>query len=147
MRRRENSFAYHLAQESWLPVAVRHARTDLGAGVQAGRAARDAIAADFGALIDPAEQDTLKLLVTELVNNAVTHGQASVEHHVTLYVAVAPERIRAEVCDAGPGLDPQDLPRRDGRPGGKGFVILDGLASRWGVSIDDSTCVWFELDR
>ena len=147
MLRREDSFAYHLARESWLPVAVRHMRADLGAGLRAGRKARRAIAAEFEEVLGPTEQDTLALLVTEMVNNSVTHGQASDAHHVILHVAVAPERIRAEVCDGGPGLDPRDLPRRDGRPGGRGFLILDGLASRWGISTDEGTCVWFELDR
>jgi hypothetical protein len=28
-----------------------------------------------------------------------------------------------------------------------GFQLLDSLASRSGLSTDDGTCVWFELDR
>ena len=122
-------------------------RCDLGAGLQAGVTARRAIAAEFGEILDQTELDDLELLVTELVNNSVTHGQADDEHHAILYVAVAPERVRAEVCDGGPGLDPQELPRRVSGPGGRGLLILDGLASRWGVSTEEGTCVWFELDR
>ena len=101
MQRRDESFAYHLAASSWPPSAVKSTRTDLGGGALAGRAAHRRITLDFDGLIDGSERELLQLLVTELVNNAVMHGGAIGEHHVILHVAVAAERIRAEVCDAG----------------------------------------------
>jgi anti-sigma regulatory factor (Ser/Thr protein kinase) len=77
----------------------------------------------------------------------VIHGHANDQHHVIMHVALATERLRVEVCDSGPGFDPNDLPRRSRAMGGKGLVLLDALASRWGVSADDGTCVWFEIDQ
>jgi anti-sigma regulatory factor (Ser/Thr protein kinase) len=99
-------------------------------------------------MITSDERDKLELVLSELVNNAVVHGgAATAEHQITVHLAVAPERIRAEVCDPGSGFDPDALASRQGQIGGYGLTILDGLTSRWGVSSDDGTCVWFEDDR
>jgi anti-sigma regulatory factor (Ser/Thr protein kinase) len=146
LTRRESAHAPRLAQGEWLPSVVRHSRIDLVGNVDAGSLARRAIEDQFGEIITRDEQDILRVLVTELVNNAVLHGGADAEHHVVVHLAVAPERLRGEVCDEGPGLDPEALPRC-GEFGGNGFILIDGLASRWGVSTDEGTCVWFELDR
>jgi anti-sigma regulatory factor (Ser/Thr protein kinase) len=145
--RPENSHAYRLARHNWLPSVVKHARVALPGNVHAGSAARQAIVEQFGGLLAGDELDVLRLLVTELVNNSVLHGGADAEHHVIVHLAVAPERIRAEVGDGGPGLDPNALPMRHHGEGGNGLILLDGLASRWGVSTQDGACVWFELDR
>jgi anti-sigma regulatory factor (Ser/Thr protein kinase) len=126
---------------------VAHERFDIPGSVHAGALAREAIGERFGEMLSSDEQQKLRSLVSELVNNAVLHGGADGEHHVIFHLAVAPERIRAEICDGGPGLDPDELRERGRGQGGRGFVILDGLASRWGVSTDDGTCVWFEIDR
>ncbi len=147
LNRRESSYAYRLAHNDWLPSVVRRSRVDLPGSVHAASAARQGIVKQFGEILTREEQDLVRLLVSELINNAVVHGGADADHHVIFHLAVAPERLRAEVCDGGPGLDPGALPERNDSLGGKGFIILDGLASRWGVSTRDGTCVWFELDR
>jgi anti-sigma regulatory factor (Ser/Thr protein kinase) len=146
LSRRESAHASRLAQDEWLPTVVRHSRIDLAGGVHAGSVARRAIREQFGEIITPDEQDMLRVLVTELVNNAVLHGGADDEHHVVVHLAVAPERLRGEVCDEGPGLDLDALPSC-AEVGGNGFILVDCLASRWGVATDAGTCVWFELDR
>lgn len=146
LSRRESTHASRLAQNEWLPTVVRHSRIDLAGGVHAGSVARREIREQFGEIITPDEQDMLRVLVTELVNNAVLHGGADDEHHVVVHLAVAPERLRGEVCDEGPGLDPDALPSCT-EVGGNGFILVDCLASRWGIASDAGTCVWFELDR
>ena len=89
-----------------------------------------------------------KLLVSELVNNAVQHGGAAGEHPVIFHLGMTFARARAEVCDRGRGFDADQLPDRGEAPGGIGLVLLDCFASRWGNSSEDgSTCVWFEIDR
>jgi anti-sigma regulatory factor (Ser/Thr protein kinase) len=146
MERREDSFAYHLARRSWGLELVRNARIDLGAGPQAPARARQSVITDFSELLDGAVAQSAVLLTSELVTNAVTHGQVDAQHHVIMYVALAVDRLRVEICDRGPGFDPANLPQGRVR-GGKGLVLLDALASRWGVSTDDGTCVWFEIDQ
>jgi anti-sigma regulatory factor (Ser/Thr protein kinase) len=145
--RRESSHAYRLSRHDWLPSVVKHLRVALPGNLHAGSTARQTIVEQFGGLLARDERDVLRLLVTELVNNSVVHGGADAEHHVIFHLAVAPERIRAEVGDGGPGLDPDALPMRHDGEGGNGLILLNGLASRWGVSNQDGTCVWFELDR
>jgi hypothetical protein len=38
------------------------------------------------------------------------------------------------------------MPRGDGS-GGWGLQLVDRVASSWGVRVDGTTCVWFELAR
>jgi anti-sigma regulatory factor (Ser/Thr protein kinase) len=119
-------------------------RFKLAGGRRAPRQAREAIDIEFRSMIDEEEQDTLNLLVTELVTNAVVHAG---DERPTVHLAVAPEQIRAEIYDHGPGFDPDHLPPKAGSSLGLGLVLVDKSASRWGVTIAAETCVWFELDR
>jgi anti-sigma regulatory factor (Ser/Thr protein kinase) len=95
--------------------------------------------------IDPPLMETLRLLITELVTNSVTHADA---HTVLLKVLVHPTVVWTEVTDEGPGFDPGDtgMPEQD-RPGW-GLFLVERLAHRWGVRhAGRSTKVWFELLR
>jgi anti-sigma regulatory factor (Ser/Thr protein kinase) len=89
--------------------------------------------------------ETLRLLVTELVSNAVTHAAAET---VSLKVLVARKAVFTEVTDPGPGFEAADagVPRSD--HSGFGLFLVDRLADRWGVVRDGTaTKVWFELRR
>ena len=85
------------------------------------------------------------LLVSELVTNAVRHqGTAG---GIEMAIAVAGGRVRVEVLDPGNGFPKPSVsePPPDSL-GGRGLLIVDRVASRWGVSSGPSR-VWFELDR
>lgn len=90
------------------------------------------------------------LLASELVTNAVIHSHSSTEQTIALRIAVTPARVRVEVIDPGPGLDPARRPRRPLTPGGGGLALVEHLASRWGAGrvseIPPRFAVWFELD-
>jgi anti-sigma regulatory factor (Ser/Thr protein kinase) len=114
-------------------------------GAEAAGEARDTLDHLVGA-VDDDELDTLRLLVTELITNAVRHGgtQQWIELDIQLYA----NAVRVEVTDRGPGFQPPETPEpRPDRPGGWGLCLVDRLSDRWGVLIDGSTSVWFELDR
>ena len=117
----------------------------LNPGPEAIPAARQALDGLAGLLDRPVWED-LRLLVTEVVTNGVRHG--SQRGPVSMAVSVADERVRVEVADGGRGFTPPSapIPRGDGS-GGWGLQLVDRVASRWGVNVDDSTCVWFELAR
>ncbi len=87
-----------------------------------------------------------RLLVSELVTNAVRHVPGEHADVVELRIEVHDGRLRAEVRDRGPGFEPR--PRQDGPevPSGWGLHIVDRVASRWGVEHQDGSLVWFELD-
>lgn len=97
-------------------------------------------------VVDSDQLDTLRLLVTELITNAVRHGGCA--EWIELGVEIYPDLVFGEVLDCGSGFrrptEPQ--PHRD-RPGGWGLCLVDQLADRWGVALDDATCVWFEVGR
>jgi anti-sigma regulatory factor (Ser/Thr protein kinase) len=95
--------------------------------------------------LDPPLAETLRLLVTELVSNAVKHAAAET---ISLKVLVGRTAVFTEVKDTGGGFDPASA----GLPGqnhtGWGLFLVERLADRWGVTHDPAaTRVWFELRR
>jgi anti-sigma regulatory factor (Ser/Thr protein kinase) len=117
----------------------------LNPGPEAIPAARKALDGLAG-LLERTVWEDLRLLVTEVVTNGVRHG--SERGPVGVAVAVGDENVRVEVSDCGRGFSPPDapMPREDGS-GGWGLQLVDRVATRWGVEITDTTCVWFELAR
>lgn len=87
---------------------------------------------------------TARLLVSELVTNAVTHGRG----RVTLRAQLFERRLLVEVIDEGEGFE-HELRDRDFQTpgvGGWGLSVVDAESSRWGLR-RDSSHVWFELER
>jgi anti-sigma regulatory factor (Ser/Thr protein kinase) len=133
-----------LVHGTWTMTPVRYERVELGGGLQAPRWARRAIEQHFTDAVDEERLASVELLTTELVSNAVRHGGATDGETIVLHLAVAPGCVRVEVCDRGPSFKP-------GRPtpygeGGYGLFLVSEVSSRWGVSREDGTCAWFELD-
>ena len=95
--------------------------------------------------------DTLTLLVSEIVTNAVTHASPAAEDEgvVEFNVTVTSDLTRVRVSDAGAGFawPAESLP--PGRVGGGyGITLLDGQASRWGTRrVPGRFTVWFEVDH
>lgn len=87
-----------------------------------------------------------RLLVSELVTNAVRHVPRGAAAGVDLAVDVRDGRLRVEVRDRGPGFEPRAREEGPEVPSGWGLHILDRVASRWGVEQQDGALVWFELD-
>ena len=98
--------------------------------------------------IDPGLADgtseTLRLLVSEVVTNAVRHGPDG--QPVELHVRWNSE-VRVEVCDRGDGFTPTPRIGALDEPGGFGLYLVGRLADRWGVETNHGTTVWFVLRR
>src|SRR6478735_5977905 len=86
--------------------------------------------------------DDARLIVTELVTNAVLHGTPGAT--VRLVVRWDGHSLRLEVRSEGPF---RRNPGRDGlqgpyQEGGWGLQIVEALADRWGIESRTETIVW-----
>jgi anti-sigma regulatory factor (Ser/Thr protein kinase) len=94
--------------------------------------------------LPPEREDAAKLLLTELVTNAVKYGGVG-----PLHVELCSNRdaFRAEVVDDGSGFEAQRRDTSDTHtPGGWGLHLVDELSDRWGMH-EGSTHVWFLLEK
>lgn len=115
--------------------------------VQAPAIARAAIIARCAELgIDGSLAQSLILLVSEVVSNAVRHSSADLAAPVAMLATFGEKAIRVSVTDAGEGFTPR---RRDPARthDGYGLYLLEKVSARWGVESRGSTNVWFELAR
>jgi len=88
--------------------------------------------------------EDVRLLVTELITNALRHGAVRPGDNLSVKAQVSGETVRIEVRD--PGRDGEVKPRRPGpHGGGYGLYLVDRLARRWGVDSNDETVVWCEV--
>ena len=114
-----------------LPGAVAEARR-WAAGVTRG-------------LLDPDQAQSLRLIVSELVTNALRHGAEG--ERIDLAVTPKPEFLCVQVTDDGPGIAPRPRALETDDEGGFGLYFVEQLTRRWGVTRENRrTRVWFELD-
>ncbi|MEV7196826.1 ATP-binding protein [Streptomyces sp. NPDC093510] len=96
--------------------------------------------------------ETLEVITSELVTNALTHGGGET---VTVVLALVDRAVTVSVTDEGRGvvrameedLLEADVPE-DGEPeSGRGLLIVSGLADRWGqYRGPDGLTVWAEAE-
>lgn len=89
-----------------------------------------------------ADVDTVLLLVSEVVTNAVLHARGAIR----LVVEDHDEVVRVEVFDSSP-LPPRMHHFRLASATGRGLRLLDQLSQTWGVDTvsGDGKVVWFEV--
>jgi anti-sigma regulatory factor (Ser/Thr protein kinase) len=126
------------------PGARRSVRRVLAAQPEAVGKARRAV---VGLPVNQATRDTLSLLVSELVTNAIRHAGLTRQDPISVYITSQEDCVRLAVRDGGPGFTPrandeEDLDAIDGR----GCMIVAALSDAWGVEHDHRGCtVWCEL--
>lgn len=85
--------------------------------------------------------DTVALVVSELVGNAVLHAGSP----PTFAMVLTAGRLRIEVGDDQPDL-PRGAPREPLADGGRGLLIVASLVEAWGVeSTATGKVVWVEI--
>jgi len=91
--------------------------------------------------------DDVKLVATELVNNAVLHSGCSAEDELRINAQLGPGCLTISVHDPGPAdLGPRLRASEDSpEPGGMGLRIIQELTHRWGAERPDGHRVWAEL--
>lgn len=102
----------------------------------------------FDAIVDGLRPD-FELLLTELVANVVRHSGLGPSATMRIRVAAKPGYVWAEVSDAGRSLgDVEIVPpaeRTELMESGFGLLLLDRIATRWGVTGGTGATIWFEL--
>ena len=85
---------------------------------------------------------TVELLTSEVVTNAMVHARSGPQ----LAVEVKDDAVRVAVRDASPQLPVRRLNRLDDLSG-RGVVIVEELATAWGVERERNGAkrVWFEV--
>ncbi len=88
--------------------------------------------------------DVLRLLVSEVVTNAVRYARDG--GHLRLVLRRAPGVLRVEVHD-GSALLPMVREAQDDEEGGRGTALMAALAARWDAEAhaDGGKAVWFEV--
>jgi len=82
-----------------------------------------------------------QLLTSELVTNALQHGAGA----ITIEVSRSPKLLRVSVDDESDGRPRRSTAAVD-EIRGRGLMLVEALASRWGVlARDGGKRVWFEL--
>jgi len=126
-------------------VGVSRLELQLPHTTESVRRARRTIAAflDLSDVPRPVVDDLL-LLVSELVTNAVIHAGSPAVVRLDADV----ERIKVAVSDLDPATQPSVTDPEPTASSGRGVLLVDRLAARWGVEPQhQGKVVWFELPR
>jgi two-component sensor histidine kinase len=107
------------------------------------RAARRLVADVLAEADYPGDTDTVLLLVSEVVTNAVRHAATSFE----LTIQVAGPEVTVAVTDHDQVHRPQVRNPRPQDTSGRGLRIVDELATSWGTELVDADAkrVWFRV--
>jgi anti-sigma regulatory factor (Ser/Thr protein kinase) len=92
--------------------------------------------------MEPDELHQAKLLASELLTNAVLHGEGK----IVLRAHLDEDRLLVEVIDEGHGFEHAVRKGDFADLSGRGLWIVDAESSRWGIH-EGTTHVWFELER
>ncbi len=105
------------------------------------RAARHLAADALAASGYPGDVETVLLLLSELVTNAVRHAATPFEVHM----AVDPVQVTVTVIDHDRAHPPRMRDPQPEETSGRGLRIVDQLASSWGSEAlaGDAKGVWF----
>lgn len=97
----------------------------------------------LGDAVDPETLANLRLLVSEVVTNAVEHVGG--EEPISLEVSVRDGTVRVEVTDSGGGFAYRGRQAGDPQGSGWGLHFVDRLAERWAAEGGERSRVWFEM--
>jgi anti-sigma regulatory factor (Ser/Thr protein kinase) len=122
----------------------RIAKADFGAGPMASSAARAWLTTFIDRWGVSHLTDTAILLTSELVTNALRHGESA----PAITAAIAAGFLEVGVTDTRPEAVPQVVATDDPTVvGGRGMAIVEALSVEWGTAVlAEVKQVWFRLE-
>ena len=95
--------------------------------------------------LEPSRLDDARLLLTELITNAIQHGNLDGADRIAVVLRRRADGLVVKVADPGYGPPPEDVRTSPGN--GWGLTLLDRLADEWGLETrpDGGTLAWFRL--
>ena len=108
------------------------------------RLARRVVRDQLGSRLDDGTLASVRLLVSELVTNAVEH--VGEDGDLELVLGVTDTGIRVEVRDPGPGFEATAARPAAPDASGWGLHFVSMLADRWAADREGVARVWFEID-
>ncbi|MEU1570040.1 PAS domain S-box protein [Streptomyces collinus] len=128
-----------LAQLPAAPLDI--ARTELPATASAVSAGRSFVVETLAAWGCAHRADDVRLLVSEVLTNAVQHAEGP----VSLHLRRTATELAVEVSDLSPQLPQPRLAAQD-EESGRGLVLVDTLADSWGVRPEEQgKTIWFAV--
>lgn len=117
---------------------------DLEAGLASPREARGGVRKLLEPLLPELVLDTVVLLTSEVVTNAVVHGRSA----AVLTVALTPASVTVSVSDVHRSAPVTREEQFEG-DAGHGLAVVEALASSWGVHphTEGGRTVWFQVHR
>jgi anti-sigma regulatory factor (Ser/Thr protein kinase) len=107
--------------------------------------ARAWLTANAAPLVEEERLPSLGLVISEVVTNAVRHGEPGGE--IRLAATPKDDYLCVQVTDGGLGFVPQPGAMASEPHGGFGLFIVEKLTRRWGMTREQMrTRVWFEFD-
>ncbi len=111
-------------------------------------AARAEVQRRLRARVGDDELQSVLLLVSETVTNAVLHGKCSAVGTVDLEVDLSSDEVWVGVTNEGVPFEHSPQLPPASADGGRGLCLVDALARDWGTGYaGGNTSVWFEVDR
>ncbi len=118
----------------------------LSADATAPSQARDALG-DLSPRVPTAQAQDLRLLISELVTNAVKYAGLREGEKIELDVRTRPEHAEVKVRYPEHVRFAPTLPPEPEQASRWGLLLVDRISDRWSlVETDDRVLAWFELD-
>lgn len=81
----------------------------------------------------PSQVEDARVVISELVGNAVRHAQPLPDGTVQVTWSVVPRGVQISVTDGGSGTRPRKLNAPSSATAGRGMAIVDSLSLSWWV--------------